>query len=331
MFRWSLVTLIAILLSGLSTIPAGIAESPRGTPPTAPVEIPAVVNSDFVLFAQLNVKELRESAPWNELQKGFLKAGGKAEWDHLMGNINDVFGLGVTDLDRVTVCLTDLPERGEPVFIVILNSSKALNLKNGRFIPENAKPDANGFYQLFSNDLVHLPNEKTAVFLHKQLSQKYLDGCAKNPAAWPFTPELTKAAAGQTFFATVRPDKVKLELMLYPVSFAPLLAARGAMLTAKLDGKELRVAGRAAFANAVAAGKGAHKVHAILGMIGDVVDPLLTDGSLGSLTEIVRVVVEAERALATAKVEVVGSDVTVTGVFNAEFPYEPMAAELVKF
>jgi hypothetical protein len=302
---------------------------------TAPVEIPAIVTSDYLLFAQLNVKEIRESALFTEVKEAFAKSGGKAEWDNFVEFLNKDFspGISVTDLDMATFCITELPDRGGPISVLILTSSKAINREGAFGLKSGAKPDANGFYERTPEMLVHFPNEKTMAVLHPKLAQKYLDGYAMNPAGWPFTAQLSKAAAGQTFFATLRPDKLPANSMKgHPFfQFGPLFAARGVTLTAKLEGKELSIAGRASFADATAAGKASHKVHTLIGVVADSIDSLLVDKSTSQLSTILPALKEAERALAEARVEVVGSEVISTGVYSANFKIEPMVAGVVKF
>jgi hypothetical protein len=75
MLRWSFVPQVGILLACLIAVPACIKNSPQseGTAP-APVEIPVVVSSDYLLFAQLNVKKIRESALFTDVKEAFAKA-----------------------------------------------------------------------------------------------------------------------------------------------------------------------------------------------------------------------------------------------------------------
>ena len=302
----------------------------------APVEIPAIVTSDYLLFAHLNVKEIRESALFTEVIEAFGKVGGKAEWDKVVDSLNKEsrLGISVTDLDSVTFCFTeDQDENGPISAIFIFTSDRPINREGAFGMKPGAKPDANGFYK-YADMLVHFPKEKSMVMLNPKLAQKYLDGYAKNPTGWPFTPALSKAASGQTFFAALRPDKLPLEAMKEPRlrDYAPLLAARGVTVTGKLEGKELRIAGRASFADATAAGKASHKVQASIALVADGVDTLLNDTkSMSQLPASLPALKEAERSLAASRVEVVGSDVIASGSYSVNFKIEPMVAGVVKY
>jgi hypothetical protein len=138
--RSFLVPLVAMLL-GLAAIPAcrkkeKEAESGGGGGAGAP---PAAVKSDYLLFAHLDGKQIRDSAVFTELKQAITKAGGEKEWDQVEGELAGKMGVKPTDVDAVTVCVTDIPDRGEPQFVLIVTTNKAIQ-KRGPVRAEGRAP-----------------------------------------------------------------------------------------------------------------------------------------------------------------------------------------------
>ncbi len=292
----------------------------------------AAVSSDYVLFAQLKAKDIRDSALFAEVQQAITKAEGKAVWDKVEGEASKEMGFMPTDIDTVTVCVTEVPNEGEPKFVLIVASSKPIDKATAFGLGADAKPDARGFYTKRGDGLIHFPNAKTVVLLHPDLAQKYLDGYAKNPTGWPLTAELSRAAAGHTAFAVVNIDKLPAPRQndREMQEFAPLLAARKVTVTADLKGKELSVGARAGFADATAAGKAKDSVQGFVAQAVGGIEKLL-DGKLPpDAAPFLPAIKEAQRAIKAAKVEVSGSDVTLAGSYKADFDIGQMVADAVK-
>ena len=331
MFRRSFLITLGVLFACLVAVPAREKQDDACADP-APVAIPAAVSSDHFLFAHLKAKDIRDSALFAEVKQAVTKAGGAADWDKLEDQFSKNLELGMkpTEIDSVTACVTEISEREGPKFVLILTSSKAIN-KGGIFgLKPDAKPDARGFYTLGGETLAHFPDDKTVAVLRADLAQKYLAGYAKNRTGWPFTAELSKAAAAHTAFVTLRLDKLPAEAKKDRDfrEFGPLLAGRVVTFTADLKGKELSIAARATFANATAAGKAKHKAHALVGLVSDELDKILLDKiDFGAVLPALK---EAERTLAAVKFEVDGSDLTASASYKADFDFGVMMIEAVK-
>jgi hypothetical protein len=337
---WFLPFLV-LLLACLTTLPACRKKKKPSEPDNpAPVEPmpgqgdgtpPAAASSDYLLFAHINVKSVRDSALFADVKQAVTKAGGADVWDKSEGDAVKEIGFKPSDLDSVTFCIPELPPRGEPKVIAILASSKPIDKANAADI-KGQKPDSRGFYKTKGNDgLLHFPDDKTIVFLHPDLAGKYLEGYAKNRSGWPMTPELSKAAGGHTLYAAVNVKKVpKNEI---PAGDNPqvqaLLSAQAVTLTADLKGKEISLGARATFPDAATAGKAKETVQQFLGMAAGFVGQAMNSKDLASMSSVKPVVQEAQRTLKEAKVEASGSDVTLAATYKADFDIAKIAADAV--
>ncbi len=299
---------------------------------------PAAVSSDYTLFAQLNAKEIREGALFTDLKRALAKEGVTKLWDEMEAQEGRKLGFTPTDLDSVTIAVTEIAPREPPRFVLILTSSKPFDkTATFRLGAKEAKPDADGFYTLH-DWRVHFPDDKTVVLLHPDLAQKYLDGYAKNRSAWPFTADLTKAAAGHTAFAVLNVQKLPLKELRKDAiedGFEPLLATQTITLTADLKGKELSVAGRVVYPNAADAGKAKDTVQKLVEMAAGEVErytKLNVEKSMEfiALDALKPVFKGAHRAVKDVKVEVAGSDVTLTGGYKADLDVAKLVADVVK-
>jgi prepilin-type processing-associated H-X9-DG protein len=300
----------------------------QGNPGPGPV---AGGGSDYVVFAHLRAKDIRESAIFTEFKQALAKSGGQAEWDELEGKMaKETGGIRPTDIDSVTAVVTDVPKDDLPKFILIVTTAKPID-KAALQGTLKTNPDAGGFHTALVG-LVHFPDDKTFVLLDPDLKQKYLDGYAKNRTGWPLTAELSRAAAGHTLYATADLTKVPKELVRGPEAkeVEPFLPARAITLTADLKGKELNLAARASFPDAASAGKAKAKVQELIGMGLSQVENFLKGKGPEELSGFMPAVQEAQRALKDAKVEVSGSDLIVAGSYRANFDVGTMVVEGVK-
>src|SRR5262245_42687523 len=149
--RLLLLPLAVLLIGCVATLPAckkkttdtgGGGEPGPGPGPDAP----GSVSSDYVVFAHLRAKDIRDSALFKEVKEAFAKAGGTAEWDKIEGEAGKDIGITPTDIDAVTVCVTEAPPKDRPKYIVILTANKPVNKGRafGFQLPPN--PDSRGLY-----------------------------------------------------------------------------------------------------------------------------------------------------------------------------------------
>src|SRR5262249_19424239 len=87
-----------------------------------PKPAPAEVKSDYVLYAHLNVKAVRESAVFTELKEALAKNNAAKLIDELLSEESRQLGIQPFDLDSVTLVVPEIPPRDDPKFIVILVS-----------------------------------------------------------------------------------------------------------------------------------------------------------------------------------------------------------------
>jgi len=346
----------ALLLAGLTLLPAcgkkssttgggDPAPAPAGLPgPAATPDTPdtqpgtggpgnAPAGFDYAAFAQVRVKDVLDSALFADVKKAFAKEGGDL-WDKAEQQVaKELGGVKPTDIDAVTVCVTDIPPRDMPKFIMILEANKPINKAAVPALGPVPKADARGFYKSRGDGgLFHFPDEKTLVALHPDLAQQYLTGFAKDRGGWPLTANLKAAARGHTVFAVVNTDKLPRELLNAPEAreFAPLLAARSFTLTADLKGKEISVAVRGKYADAAAATKAREKAQGLIGQALGMIEPALTGKAAADLGGVLPAVKEAHRALKAAKVEVSGSELVVAGSYKMDFDIGAVFAEAAK-
>ena len=335
---------LVLLLASLAALPAckkkktesGGGGGTETTPSPAQV---SSVSSDYLLFAHLKAKDIRDSTLFAEIKQAFEKSGGKADWDEMEGKAaKEIGGVKPTDIDAVTVFVTEvpknsMPKNSMPKVVLILQANKPFN-KTGVFhLDPQAKPDASGFYTIPGGDraLVHFPDDKTLVVLHPDLKQKYLDGYAKNRTGWPLNADLSKAAAGHTLFAVAHVDKVPNEMTTGPVAQfgGPLLSAKTVTLTADLKGKELSLTARAAFPDAASAGKARETVQGFIGMGAGFLANFSQSKDVAEFNSAIPAIKEAQRALKDAKVEVSGNDLVVSGSYKADFDIGAMVVQAV--
>ena len=336
----SLTTPAVILLIACTTVLPACKKNSPGTgadnpnPGTTP---PAAVNSDYLFFAHLNAKDIRESQLVAEIKEAFVKAGGMAEWDRAESEVASVLG-GVkpTEIDSVTLCVTEFSSRGEPGVVMIVKANKPLVKASVFGLGPQAKSDARGFYSVRGMwAQIHFPDDKTLVLLHPDVADKYLDGYAKDRAGWPMTAEMTKAAAGHTLFAVAQltklPSKVadKLGGPVGQVA-GPFLSARTVTVIGDLKGKEISVAARVAFADAATAAKAKETATGVIAMGTKFNEESMNGKKATENAWASPVLKEALRSLKEAKVDVTGSDLTVSGNYKAEFDIGPIVQEAVK-
>jgi len=236
----------------------------------------------------------------------------------------------------VTACVAEVGERGSSV-IVIIAANKAFN-KNSTFdIKPDTKPDSRGFYkERYGNDLVHFPDDKTAVLVSPALADKYLEGYAKNRTGWPMTAEFTKAASGRTLYAYVNLDKLPAtmrdelardrEFKDYPA----LLGCKALSVAGDLRGKELSLSARGTFADAAAAGQGKAALQKALNLATGEIEKVMS-GKLGPAETMFLPAIKAgHRALKDAKVDTNGADLTFSATYKADFDITKMANDAVK-
>ena len=293
----------------------------------------AAVSSDYVLFARLDAKSLRDGALFKEIKDAVAKSGGTADWDKTETEAGKEFGSKLTDIDTATMVVTEMPPRGEPKMVIIF-TARAPFQKAGAFgTKADAKADSRGFYPGDNGrNLVHFPDDKTAVILSADLAQQYLDGYAKNRSGWPLTADLTRAAAGHTVFATVNVSKVPTDELVRGDAelLGSLASAKTVTFTADLKGKQLSAALRGTFPDAAAAEKAKAKVQEFVTKAASMVDQVAGGKLPPDAAAFMPAVKEAQRAIKEAKVETSGSDVTVTGSYKADFDIGQMVADAVK-
>jgi hypothetical protein len=333
MRRLSLIPITVLLIACLAVLPASEPPQPAGG------AAPVAVKSDHVFYAHLNMKAVRDSALFTELKRAVAKAGGMDLWDKIEGEQARLLALNFrpTELDSVTFCVPEVSLGVDPKFVLILVSSKPFNKTRLFGLKEGAKPDERGFYTVSREERLHLPDDKTAVLLHSDLAQKYLDGYAKDRATWPMTAELTKAASGHVAFAHLNVQKLPIK-DLPPRAleeFGALAKAQTVTLTADLKDKELVVAGRATFPDADTAKKAKDIGQKFVAMAAEEVekytklDPHRSD-DLAALDVFKPVFKEAHRAVKEAKLEVTGSDLTLAASYKADFDIPKLVADAVK-
>ena len=335
--RSSRMLAAVVLLGSLAALPACKKKTPDGgtgggDPGPGP-NAPSAVSSEHVLFAHLKTKDILDSALFAEVKKAFAKEGGNV-WDMAEQEVaKNLGGIKPTDIDSVSVFVTEVPERDMPKFVLILAANKPMN-KSGVFgLGPQAKPDARGFYVARENQgLIHFPDDKTLVALHPDLADKYLAGYAKNRAGWPMTSDLKTAAAGHTLFAVVDVSKIPGKMLggQEAQQFAPLLKAQRLTLTADLKGKEISAAVRATFPNADDATKAKETVQGLVGMASSMVDQFASGKGAADLGGFMPAVKEAQRALKAIKIEVSGSDLTVAGNYKIDFDIGAMMTDAAK-
>ena len=121
-------------------------------------DAPAAVSSEYVVFARLDAKSVRDGALFAEVKQAITKADGTAEWDKVEGEASKEMGFKPTDIDTVTVCVTEVPNEGEPKMVLIVASSKPIDKAAAFRLGADAKPDARGFYTKRGDGLIHFPD-----------------------------------------------------------------------------------------------------------------------------------------------------------------------------
>jgi hypothetical protein len=303
---------------------AGPGPMPGGAPPSS-------ATSDYLLFAHVNVKAIRDSQLFADIKQAVTKAGGTDVWNKTEGDAVKEMGFKPSDLNSVTVFVPDFPGQAEPKALAIFTSSTAIDKANASEL-KGQKPDARGFYKAKGNDgLIHFPDDKTVVFLSKDLADKYLAGYAKNRSGWPMTPELAKAYGGHTLYVAVNITKVPKQAI--PAGDNPqtqaLLSAQALTVTGDLKGKNISLGAVARFPDAATAGKAKETVQQFLGMAAGFVGQAMNSPDLASMSAVKPVVQEAQRTLKDAKVEASGADVTLSATYKADFDINKIAAEAV--
>ena len=129
-----ILTFAVLLLAGLAAVPA--CDKKQKTDDEKPNPAPAQVDpapvagggSDYVLFAHLKAKDIRDSALFAEVKQALTKSGAQAEWDELEGNVaKQTGGIKPTDVDSVTAVVTDVPKDDLPKFILIVTTAKPID------------------------------------------------------------------------------------------------------------------------------------------------------------------------------------------------------------
>jgi hypothetical protein len=349
-FPLSLAVLVAglALLVGCKKKPPVEDPQPNPNPPGAPgtPDTPTpggAVSSDHLLFLHFNAKTVRDSDVVKELKEAVLKHGGTKMWDEIDSAPVREIGVKLTEVESVSAFVTDFPAKSDPQVLVVLTANKAFDKGNNQFARTDdfifkkgqaprKWPDARGFYRSGgAGDLAHYADDKTLVLLSEGLADKYLAGFAKNSTAWPFTPELTKAASAHGLYLTANLTKLPAEMTNARdmQEFRDVLSAKSLTLTANLKGKELVATARAGFASPAAATAAQKKVQELLGVAKDAMKGF--DRELGALAGSFQPVLKgAEGTVSGAKLAVSGSDLTLTASYKADFDLGALVADAVK-
>jgi hypothetical protein len=353
--RLSLQVLLGIVFASLLALPACTKKAPEGGgDEPAPTAVsgsggglrhpPTTDSSHHFFFVQLNATAIRDSALFMDVKRAFSQNGATALWDKFEGESNSRLGFSVFDVVSVTACLTEVPVTEPLKFVIIVTFSKPINKADvfGYRLP--AAPDARGLYSADKRFLtappgsqrpreavesfVHFPDDNTAVVLHEDNAQKYLEGYAKDRTTWPMNAELARAAAGHTLFLTLKGLPRQWTGGRDMGDFA-------VTMTADLKGKQLDVAGRVTFPDPAGAEKGRDSLQKTIGSAVGLVEGILSGkqldpSDLTALPALKPVFREAHRALKDATIEVSGSDVTLAGSYQADFDIAKLVGEGVK-
>ena len=293
---------------------------------------PAGVASEYVAFAHLNGKDVVGGELFAEITKAFGTGGGPTMLSEAEKNAEGTLGVKPTDIASLSVFVTEVPERGEPKFVGILVANKAID-KAAVFKSlgiTGSRPDRRGFHAGKGGPgLLHFADEKTAVMLHPELADQYLAGFAKDRTGWPLTADLTKAAEGHTLYAQVNVEKLRptMKLGRDMDDFAPLLAAKTAVLTLDMKGKTLALTVRGSYPDAAAAGQAKETVTQGVGLAAFALMGEGVDSKMGATGPALK---EAKRAIKDVKIEVAGSDLTVATSYTADFDFGPLVVESSK-
>lgn len=338
MSRWSMLVLIVCLAALPACKKKKTGGGDDGTQPGGEPGAPPVgASSDFVLYAHLRAKDIRDSVLVSEVKQALTKAFGAGEWDKFEGDAAREIGVKPTEIDSLSLFVTEVPVRAEPKLVVIVNASKPIVKAGVLGIGPNGRPDARGFYATRgAGGLVHFPDDRTYVVLHKDVAQKYLDGYAKGKSGWPMNAELSRAAAGHTLFAQIQFDKIPQDLTRGITNdsglsdLAPALSARRITVTADLKGKELTIGGRVSFPDAASAGSARDSVQKFLNMAVTQVERMMNGKGPPEFAGMEQLIGEAHRALKEAKVNAAGSELIVAASVKANFDVGAMAVAAVQ-
>ncbi|QJW97064.1 DUF1559 family PulG-like putative transporter [Frigoriglobus tundricola] len=304
-------------------------DSDDAPPAPAPGAVPAAVSTDAFVFAHVDVKSIRTGALFGEIKQTAEKAG---EWDKFEDETLQNAGIKPTSIDAVTAFVFDVPNRGPSKSLVIVTANQAFNKAPMLREAANKMPDARGFYEVQKGELLHFPDDKTLVYVHADLAQKYLDGYAKNRSGWPLSADTTRAAAGHTAFVVVNMDKLPADARRAPDAkqLGALLTAKKVVVTADLKGKELSATVRGTFPDAATAGTAKDMVTGYVGIASAFIAQAAGGKGTPETAAFLPAITEGQRALKAAKVEVSGPDVVVTASYKADFDVGRIVADLVK-
>ncbi len=315
-----------VILAGCKKKRVDTSSDDSDSPPGA---VPVAVSSDAFVFAHVDVKSIRNSALFSEIKQTVEKAG---EWDKFEDNTLQNAGIKPTNIDTVTAFVFDVPDRGPSKAVVIVTANKAFNKTPILREAANKTPDSRGFYEIQKDELLHFPDDKTLVYVHADLAQKYLDGYAKNRSGWPLSADTTRAAAGHTALVTVNMDKLPAEARSAPDAqkFGDLLKVKKVVVTADLKGKELSATVRGTFPDTATAGSAKDLVTGYVGIASTMIAQAAGGKAAPETALFQPAITEAQRALKAAKIEVAGSDVVVTASYKADFDVGRIVADFVK-
>jgi Protein of unknown function (DUF1559) len=352
-FPLALATLVAglALLVGCKKKPQDIGDPPPNTNPPGVPGAPnpptpgGTVASEYPLFLHFNAKQVRDSSVFAELKTAVVKTGGTALWDEIDGSTVRDFGVKLTEVESVSVFVTDVPAKREPDTVVILSANKAFDKSKNRlartddFIFKKGDaprkwPDARGFYRSGgAGELAHYADDKTLVLLSEGLADKYLAGFAKGRTGWPFTAELSKAASAHGLYVSANLDKLPSDAKADFGEFRDLLSAKALTLTANLRGKELSASARATYPSPAAAAAAQKQLQGLIGEAKGAMKNI--DRELGRELRPIAgalkpVFAEAERVVGGAQPAVSGSDLTLSASYKADFDIAALVADAVK-
>jgi hypothetical protein len=139
-----MLPVLAILLAGFAGLSAckkkGTEATGGGDPQPGP-EAPAV-SSEYLAFAHIKAKDVWDNPLFAEVMKGLEKHGATDAWNKAQTEFaKELGGLKPTDIETVTICVPEFPDRGEPKLIAILTTGKAIDKKAigklGKSSPDN--------------------------------------------------------------------------------------------------------------------------------------------------------------------------------------------------
>jgi len=289
------------------------------------------VATDSFMVVSVNAKDLLNLEFVKEMKtRKFPVDGKEMGWTELEQMAQGQFGVKPSDIDMVTLCMPDVPDRGPPGMVVIVTSNAEFNKDAiSKQLGKGPPSKRSGFISLEPGMFLHFPDPKIAVMISEQYIDRYLNGYAKDRSQWPMNEAIQKASRGHLAMMAMNVSKVPERMKNdAPVEGVRILNADSALLVLDVRGDEIVIGARGTYGSTGAAADAAADMKSLKEQALRMIDQALQAPDMKNNPPVIaKAAQEFRNAFAASNIEASGKDVTAAVTYKMTFSVGEMLTQ----